>query len=120
MSEIITPANVERRLVELSSELDTATEELNASEHLYYQSKTTYEITLASKRLEIAGELKGTKSTVSEREDMALVQCEDYAYELATAEATVKAARANVSRIRTQIDIARSLGTSVRSAYEMA
>jgi hypothetical protein len=38
---------------------------------------------------------------------------------LNSAEATVKAARANAQRIRTQVDIARSIGTSVRASLEM-
>jgi hypothetical protein len=32
----------------------------------------------------------------------------------------VKVARANVNRIKVQIDIARSVGTAVRAAMEMA
>jgi len=37
-----------------------------------------------------------------------------------TAEATVKSARANATRIRTQVDIARSVGTSVRTEYSVS
>jgi hypothetical protein len=35
-------------------------------------------------------------------------------------EAVVKATRANMQRIKTQIDIARSVGTSVRSSMEIS
>ena len=39
---------------------------------------------------------------------------------MATAEAIVRAARSNASRIRTQVDIARSVGTSVRTSMELS
>lgn len=118
MAEILTPHNVESRLIELSDELNAASQELMDAETIYFTTKATYEIKLAQKRLEIAGEYKGTKTTVQEREDMALCALEDYAIELATATALVKASKSNVERIKFQIDIARSLGTSVRASYD--
>jgi hypothetical protein len=39
---------------------------------------------------------------------------------MAVAEAVVRAARSNASRIRTQVDIARSVGTSVRTSMELS
>jgi hypothetical protein len=36
------------------------------------------------------------------------------------AEAAVKAARANANRIKTQVEIARSIGTSVRTSLDLA
>jgi hypothetical protein len=119
MNEILTPQNVESRLLELSQELDVATTELIDSETVYLSSKTSYEIRIAHRRLEIAGEYKGTKTTVQERDDLALTSLEDYAMDLAMSEAVVRAARANLARIKTQIDIARSLGTSVRSSFDV-
>jgi len=38
---------------------------------------------------------------------------------LSIAESSVKAARANANRIRTQVDIARSISVSVRASMEM-
>jgi 4-hydroxy-3-methylbut-2-en-1-yl diphosphate synthase IspG/GcpE len=35
-------------------------------------------------------------------------------------EAIVKAARANASRIKTQVEIARSIGTSVRTSLDLS
>ena len=40
--------------------------------------------------------------------------------QMATAEALVRASRANAQRIRTQVDIARSIGTSVRTSMDIA
>jgi hypothetical protein len=40
--------------------------------------------------------------------------------EIGIAEATVKASRANTSRIKTQVEIARSIGTSVRTSMDLA
>lgn len=118
MGEILTPHNVERRLIELSNELDEVSHDLTAAETVYYESKMRYELAIARKRLEIADELRGTKTTVQEREDMALIAVEDYAMELAANEAILRSSRANIARIKTQIDVARSLGTSVRASYE--
>jgi hypothetical protein len=57
--------------------------------------------------------------TAVQREDQALIENSEAHMKLAIAEATVKAARGNVTRIRTQVDIARSIGTSVRTSLEM-
>jgi hypothetical protein len=37
---------------------------------------------------------------------------------MATVEAMVKASRANAARLKTQVDIARSIGTSVRTSMD--
>jgi hypothetical protein len=40
--------------------------------------------------------------------------------QIAIAEASVKAARANATRIKTQVEIARSIGTSVRTSMDLS
>jgi hypothetical protein len=62
--------------------------------------------------------VEGVKLTVQEKEDIATVECQSELQRLAIAEAIVRAARGNASRIKTQIDIARSIGTSVRAALD--
>jgi hypothetical protein len=121
MGQIVTPAVVEKRLIDLSKELDTSYEELVAAEHLYHQAKGQYEVQIASARLRVGKEFaaQGVKATVGEREDMATTAAATELFALYTAEAVVKAARANAQRIRTQIDIARSVGTSVRTSMEV-
>lgn len=113
--------HVESRLVALGRELDTAHRDLVSGEHAYYAAKSTYEVAVAKVRLAIGADhaASGVRSTVQEREDRALLAVADQATTLATAEAVVRAARANVARIRTHIDIARSLGTSVRAALDL-
>ena len=116
MNEILTPANVERRLMTLSRELDEATDALIVSEEAYHSAKTAFEIALARTRISLGRE---AKMTVQHKEDLALVACQAEAEDLTAAETVVKSARANIARIRTQIDIARSLGTSVRTAFDV-
>jgi multidrug resistance efflux pump len=50
---------------------------------------------------------------------MALIENADFHFRIATVEAQVKAARANVSRLKTQVEIARSMSASVRSSMEL-
>ena len=112
----ITPEQVEKRLKELSKWVDEAQQNLSDCELEYYQAKTAFEIALAKSRLILA--TQGVK-TVGEREDRALVINEDLAQNLAIAEAKVRAARGNSQRVREQVDIARSIGTSVRAAMDL-
>ena len=112
----ITPAQIEARLKELSKQVDEAQEELQVAELEYFTAKTNYEIALAKSRLVLGSQ--GVK-TVGEREDRALVVNEQLAQRLAIAEAKVRAARGNSQRVREQVDIARSIGTSVRAAMDL-
>ena len=50
---------------------------------------------------------------------MALVQNAELHKIVSMDEAIVKANRANVARLRVQVDIARSIGTSVRTGMEI-
>jgi ribosomal protein L9 len=119
---VVTPAQVEARLYALSKELDTIQKELENQEDNYYMTKAHYEVALARTRMEYASKSNpnGKNYTVQEREDLALIHNEELHFRLAQAEAMVKAGRANASRIKTQVDITRSIGTSVRVSMEVA
>jgi len=118
---VVTPAQVERRLLDLSRELDPAYDSLEAAEYAYATAKARFEIDVAEARMRVASRWadKGVKATVQEKEDEALLAVRDQHAELGIAEATVKAARGNVARLRVQVDIARSLGTSVRTMADV-
>ena len=122
MNEIVTPQAVEKRLRDLGRELDDAQAELVLAEDSYAKWKSEFEVNCAKARLRIgkAALAVGQKITVQEKEDQALVECEVQDRGLLGSEAVVKATRANMQRIKTQIDIARSVGTSVRSSMELA
>jgi hypothetical protein len=122
MSNVVTPAQVEKRLYDLSKEIDDIQQNLATVEKAYFETKATYEIELARARMTYASKSapNGKNYTVQEREDMALIQCEDLHFQLASLEATVRSQRANASRVKTQVDIARSIGTSVRTAMDVA
>lgn len=120
-STVITPAMIEARLKELSHQVDEAHSELQEAESHYNSIKAQYEIALAKTRLNLARRTSpsGKNYTVGEREDLAIIENEDLHLRMSTAETLVKSARANAQRIRTQVDIARSIGTSVRVSMEL-
>lgn len=113
---MIMPTNVEQRLLQLSDALDDAQAELDQAEETYHLRKTAHELAMARSRLSMID--RKIKMTVTERDDRALVENAETLHALTVAEVMVRAARANVSRLRTQVDIARSLGASVRSSMD--
>lgn len=113
----ITPERVESRLYELSKEIDEAHRDLVEAEQNYHRSKARFELAVARSRLNIG--MNNLKLRVGDVADRALVECEAEWFDLQTAEAHVKAARANAARVRTQVDIARSIGTSVRASLDI-
>ena len=114
---MITPTQVEKRLVDLSAEVDLAHSELATAEEKYFVAKSNFEIAIAKARLD-APTQTGLKLTVQNKDDLATLATQTELKELAISEAIVKSARANVNRLRTQVDIARSVGTSVRISMD--
>lgn len=121
MTQIVTPAQIEARLYALSKEIDEAHEELAKAESDYNQAKSIYEISMAKSRMTYASKSSptGKNYTVQERDDLALIDNEQLHMHIGITEASVKAARANASRIKTQVEIARSIGTSVRTSMDL-
>lgn len=122
MNDIVTPAQIERRMISLGRELDDAHQELVAAEQRYFDAKGMYEIAVAKARLDVGKRYadRGVKATIQDREDEAMMMVQDHLLALYNTEAVVKAARANVTRLRTQIDIARSVSANVRQTLEVA
>lgn len=118
---VVTPAQVEQKLVALSREYDDAYQALYEAEFRYGQAKPAYEVKVAKSRMAAQARAleSGRKLTSQEKDDLSLIECELEYTELFAAEAVVRAARANAQRLRTQIDIARSIGTSVRAALDL-
>jgi len=117
---VVTPVQVETRLKDLSKLIDEAHNDLVDAEAAYHQHKAYYEVAMATSRMGLAqiSSPTGRNYTVQEREDIALLDNKDSHMALAESEATVKANRANVARLRVQVDIARSIGTSVRTGFD--
>ena len=117
---VVTPEQVERRLKELSKLIDEAHDELVVAEKDYHDRKAYYEILMARSRMEYSTKSSptGKNYTVGERDDMALIANSEAHQLIGIQEATVKACRANVARLRVQVDIARSIGTSVRTGMD--
>jgi hypothetical protein len=121
VSNVVTPAQIEKRLYDLSKEIDDVQTYSEQVEKSYFEIKAAYEIGLAKTRLKYASVSSptGKNYTVQEREDLALVENEDLHFQMASIEATVRSVRGNINRIKTQVDIARSIGTSVRTSMEV-
>ena len=119
---VVTPEQVERRLKELSKLIDEAHDALVNAEAQYHKNKSDYEVKMAFDRIELASQSSptGKNYTVGERDDMALIRNRELHRRCADDEAMVKANRANVARLRVQVDIARSIGTSVRTGMDVA
>jgi len=113
----ITPIRIENRLYELSKEIDLIHDQLSKAEMAYHKAKSEFEIGIARARIEVGTSFE--KMRVQDIADTALLQCAEEFHTLQIAEALVKAARANAQRVRTQVDIARSIGTSVRASLEI-
>ena len=121
MNEIITPAMVEQKLRSLSKEVDEAHKTLIEIESTYHASKAHYEIEMAKARMKYATQSSptGKNYTVGEREDKALIDCAPLHEDIAIFQAQVLAARANTNRLKMQVDIIRSVGTSVRTSMDL-
>jgi hypothetical protein len=122
MTQVVTPAQIEARLYALSKEIDDCHADLVESEASYNRIKSAYELAMAKSRMTYATKTSATGKnyTVQERDDLALLDNEKLHMQIGFAEATVKAARANASRIKIQVEIARSIGTSVRTSLDLA
>ena len=97
-----------------------AHDDLVNAEAEYHILKANYEIAMAEKRIELsrASSPTGKNYTIGERDDLALLANREAHQRIGAAEAVVKANRANVARLRVQVDIARSIGTSVRTGMD--
>jgi hypothetical protein len=121
MSEIITPAMVEQKLRALSKEVDEAHKNLLEIETTYHATKAYYEIEMAKSRMKYSTQSSptGKNYTVGEREDRALIDNAPIHQDVAIFQAQVLAARANTNRLTMQVDIIRSVGTSVRTSMDL-
>ena len=121
MTQVVTPQQIEARLYALSKEVDEGHESLVTTEREFHQTTAEYEIAMARTRISLASKSSptGKNYTVGEREDMAIIENADQHFKMATLEAQVKAARANVQRLKTQVEIARSMSASVRNSMEL-
>ncbi len=122
MNDVLTPQRIENRLRTLDMALEDATAELIEAEADIAKTTADLEVALSRRRMkERTRALEaGSKITVGEIEDLALIGCSDQFMSKSMADARVRAARARVKQVITQIEIARSLGTSVRTSMDIS
>jgi hypothetical protein len=107
------PYAIERRLLELDRLLDEAHNELRGAEEKYHTAKATFEVAFA--RAFMSADEKNAEAC----KQSAVLATEEERKTLALAEALVRAARANASRLEQQVDITRSVGRLVTSAMNL-
>ena len=112
--DTITPMEVEKRLLELVDELEEAQDMLAKAEMEFAEAEYQNRQALAQARLRIGNEERRT--TDAQRKDEATVFCKSEDWAFVMADARVRIARSTVFAIRSKIEVARSLGTSVRSS----
>ena len=88
---MITPQQVEKRLFDLSKEMDEAHADLVGAEQEFHSASANYEIAMAKSRMKNSH--SDLKMTATMREDQALIENEAMHLRLAIAEASVKASR---------------------------
>ena len=103
----------------LSQELDRATSELQDARLSAEESQRECDNALARARLQF-GKTPGHKYTVQEKEDEARLLCEQQIRTAGIDKVALLMIKDEIARINQQIDITRSLGTSVRSSMEIA
>lgn len=120
-NQVMTPAEVERQLIRLSKEIDEAHSELLEVESHYNSMKAQYEIAIAKSRMMYSTKSSpaGKNYTVQQIEALALIDNEELHLRMSIKETLVKGARSNMSRIKVKVDIARSVGSSVRASMEV-
>ena len=113
----VTPEQVETRLRELSREVDEGHSKLENADKQLVDSEFNFKMGMAEERLRISH--SDQKMRVGEIEDRALVINKDAYNAYLTAQQIVRAAKSNADRVHTQVQIAQSLGASVRSSLNL-
>ena len=110
---VVTPFQIERRLMDLAATIDEAHLELQGAEQEYHVAKAAFELAFA--RAFMGADERNAEAC----KHSAVLKTEDEKKRLAIAEACVRAARANVARLEQQVDITRSVGRLVTSAMNL-
>lgn len=114
----VNPAQVEQQMLQLLKDNRAAYDELRMCEAEFEKRSSDWEIHKA--RAYLATFASEEKWTEARRSAYAVSKCEDARLLLGAATARVKAARAKVAAIKVEVDLVRSVGTSVRSSLEMS
>jgi hypothetical protein len=115
----LTPVQVEQELMKLLKSNQSTYVDLRDAEKQFEQANATHQIAFARALLETYKYDDQKAWSVARREAAATVATEGERIALAAATALVKAARAKAAAVRTQADIIRSIGTSVRTSMTM-
>ena len=114
MNDVVTPAQVDRRLIELAREIDESHTQMVEAEQTFMSAKTGYEIAIAKSRMRTRQRYieRGVKVTDGEIEDEALLATKIELIALNTSEGLVKPERRYINRFRPQPDMVRRIGRS--------
>lgn len=110
----VTPEQVEKRLMELSKEVDEAHEKLRDADANLVEKEYQFKKKMAESRVRLSH--SDNKMRVQEIDDRALMMNDTEYFEYLTAQHIVRAAKSNSDRVDTQVQIAQSVGASVRAS----
>ena len=109
---------VEERLLQLSKEIDEAHAKLAEADQRLVEKEFAFKKGMADARTRISH--SDNKMRVQEVDDRALIINEMAYLEYLTAQQIVRAAKSNADRLDTQVQIAQSVGASVRASMTIA
>lgn len=113
----VTPEQVEKRLLELSKEVDEAHEKLREADSTLVEKEYMFKKSMAEARVRLSH--SDQKMRVQEIDDRALIMNEQHYLEYLTAQHIVRASKSNSERVQTQVTIAQSVGASVRASLNI-
>ena len=116
-----TPVSVEQELIRLRNANKEAYDWLRQSEATFEAALADYEIGRERAFLEtFSSQIShDEKWTEARRKAYAMDAVAEQRLALAAATSTVRAARAKVAAVKTDVDIVRSVGTSVRTSFNL-
>lgn len=113
----VTPEQVESRLRELSREVDEAHSKLENADKQLVEAEYNFKMGMAEARLRISH--SDQKMRVGEIEDRAIIVNKDAYNAYLSSQQIVRAAKSNSDRVDTQVQIAQSVGASVRASLHI-
>jgi hypothetical protein len=114
----LTPVRVEQQLRLLNRQLDESQVDCAKDEKAYTDAKYAYEIRAATLMEELR--FSPERRTVADKEAFVTLEARKELHALYDADSAIKITRSQIQKLRTQADIVRSLGASVKASMETA
>lgn len=114
----LTPIQIEHHLRSLSRQLDESQAQAERTERQY--ALAVYEFEKAKARIVLELRDSGVKWSVAETEAKVLLDADKERFAVVEAQIALNINKANIQKLRTQSELARSVAVSVRTSMGMA